>query len=65
MDWGKLIYAAIVGGIEFIDALGEDIDVEEISKKAMATVAKNRAAKAAAEKKEDDVFSSVDENGEG
>jgi hypothetical protein len=65
MNWGKIIHAAIVGGIEFVNALGEDVDLEATAKRAMETVARNRAAKAAAEAKEDDVFTSVDEDGEG
>lgn len=63
--WGKIIHAAIVGGIEFVNALDEDVDLEAVAKRAMETVQKNRAAKAAAEEKEDDVFTSVDENGDG
>jgi len=65
MDWGKLIHAAIVGGIEFINALDEDIDLNATAAKAMQTVVKNRGAKAAAVEKDKDVFSSVDEEGEG
>jgi hypothetical protein len=64
--WGKLAYALLVGVFEFIEALGEDVDLKATAKKAMDTVAKNRAAKAKAEKDEDDVFSSVDDTeGEG
>jgi hypothetical protein len=65
IPWGTIIHAAIVGGIEFVNALGEDIDLEKTAKKAMDTVAKNRAAKAKAEKEEDEVFSSVDDKEEG
>jgi hypothetical protein len=64
MDWGKFAYALLVGVFEFIDALGDDIDLDEVAKKARETVDKNRSAKAAAEKNEDDVFSSVDMEGE-
>lgn len=62
IPWGKIIKAAIVGGIEFVNALDENIDLPEVAGKAMSYVAKNRAAKAAAEKKDDDVFSSVDKD---
>jgi len=65
MDIAKIVHALIVGGIEFVNALDEDIDLNATAAKAMHTVAKNRAAKAAAEKKDGDVFSSVDEGGEG
>ena len=65
IPWGKIVHAAIVGGIEFVNALDEEIDLEATAKRAMKTVEKNRAAKAAAEAKENDVFTSVDEDGEG
>jgi hypothetical protein len=65
IPWGKILHAAIVGGIEFVNALDEDVDLEAVAKRAMETVQKNRTAKAAAEAKEDDVFTSVDDGGEG
>jgi len=64
MGWDKLLYALIVGVSEFVSAMDESVDTVEVGKKANDAVAKNRAAKAAAEKKEDDVFTSVG-NGEG
>lgn len=63
MVWDKVLYALIIGVSEFVQAMDESVDTAEVSKKAADAVAKNRAAKAAAEKKEDDVFTSVD-NGE-
>jgi len=65
ISWGKILHAAIVGGIEFVNALDEDVDLEATAKRAMETVQKNRASKSEAEKKDDDIFSSVDEEGGG
>lgn len=60
MNWANILYALIVGVSEFIHAMDDSVDTVEVGKKANEAVAKNRAAKAAAEKNEDDVFSSVD-----
>jgi len=59
MPWDKILYALIIGISEFVNAMDGSVDVVEVGKKANNAVAKNRAAEAAAEKKEDDVFTSV------
>jgi len=61
IDWGKVAGAAIAGGIEFINALGVKVDLDKLAATAMAAVIANRARKAAAEKVENDVFTSVDD----